>query len=352
MIYALRNQLDSLSVDFSNDYARDFVTEEKVNALYIQNTYTWDKGVIVAGVRYEDTSTESQAFDQDGNQVFAGSDHSFFAPSINIKYFLDDRLQLRGSIWKGLSRPGFKKTAPKLDYDNDEGDISGSAGNPDLKPYEAVNYDLSLEFYGDDMTFASVGLFRKNIENAIYPKIYKTATFLGVTFNDDVETWENAQDSTINGLELNLQYGWENGIYFAGNITLTDGESTFEPTDDVSFTTPFRKLADEAFNISLGYDEGPWDVRLAANYRSDYLDWLSDEGDDIDDVSENNSRFVDNYLQVDFTAKYKTSDNLEFKFEAVNLGNREEYYYWGNENQLSQYDVYGRNYSLGMTYNF
>ena len=352
MIYALRNQLDSLSVDFSNDYARDFVTEEKVNALYIQNTYTWDKGVIVAGVRYEDTSTESQAFDQDGNQVFAGSDHSFFAPSINIKYFLDDRLQLRGSIWKGLSRPGFKKTAPKLDYDNDEGDISGSAGNPDLKPYEAVNYDLSLEFYGDDMTFASVGLFRKNIENAIYPKIYKTATFLGVTFNDDVETWENAQDSTINGLELNLQYGWENGIYFAGNITLTDGKSTFEPTDDVSFTTPFRKLADEAFNISLGYDEGPWDVRLAANYRSDYLDWLSDEGDDIDDVSENNSRFVDNYLQVDFTAKYKTSDNLEFKFEAVNLGNREEYYYWGNENQLSQYDVYGRNYSLGMTHNF
>ena len=82
------------------------------------------------------------------------------------------------------------------------------------------------------------------------------------------------------------------------------------------------------------------------------MDWLSDEGDDIDDVSENNSRFVDNYLQVDFTAKYKTSDNLEFKFEAVNLGNREEYYYWGNENQLSQYDVYGRNYSLGMTYNF
>ena len=352
MIYALRNQLDSLSVDFSNDYARDFVTEEKVNALYIQNTYTWDKGVIVAGVRYEDASTDSQAFDQDGNQVFAGSNHSFFAPSINVKYFLDDRLQLRGAIWKGLSRPGFKKTAPKLDYDNDEGDISGSAGNPDLKPYEAINYDLSLEFYGDDMTCASFGLFRKNIENVIYPKIYKTATFLGVTFNDDVETWENAQDSTINGLELNLQYGWENGMYFAGNVTLTDGESTFEPTDDVSFTTPFRKLADEAFNISLGYDKGPWDVRLAANYRSDYLDWLSDEGDDIDDVSENNSRFVDNYLQVDFTAKYKTSDNLEFKFEAVNLGNEEEYYYWGNENQLSQYDVYGRNYSLGMTYNF
>jgi len=160
-------------------------------------------------------------------------------------------------LWKGLSRPGFKKTAPKLDYKNDGGDISGSAGNPNLKPYEATNFDVSLEFYGDDMTFVSVGLFRKDIKNAIYPKIYKTATFMGVTFNDDVETWENADDSTIDGLELNLQYGWENGIYFAGNITLTDGESTFSPTDDTSFTTPFRKLADEAANISIGYDKGP-----------------------------------------------------------------------------------------------
>jgi TonB-dependent receptor len=352
LIYGLRDQVDALDVDFSDAVSRDFVTEEKVNAVFIQNTYSWDKGVLVTGFRYEDTSTDSSAFDQDGNVVLASSDHSFFAPSINVKYFLTDQWTLRGAIWKGLSRPGFQKTAPKLNYNNDGGDISGSAGNPNLKPYEATNFDVSLEFYGDDMTFVSVGLFRKDIKNAIYPKIYKTATFMGVTFNDDVKTWENADDSTIDGLELSLQYGWENGMYFAGNITLTDGESTFSPTDDTSFTTPFRKLADEAANISIGYDKGPWDVRLAANYRSDYLDWLSDEGDDIDNVSVNNSRFVDAYMQVDLTAKYKVTDSIEIKFEAVNMGNEEEYYYWGDECQLSQYDLFGRNYSVGFTYKF
>ena len=91
---------------------------------------------------------------------------------------------------------------------------------------------------------------------------------------------------------------------------------------------------------------------MAANYRSDYLDWLSDEGDDIDDVSVNNSRFVDAYMQVDLTVKYKATDSMEIKFEAVNMGNEEEYYYWGDESQLSQYDLFGRNYSVGFTYKF
>ena len=63
-------------------------------------------------------------------------------------------------------------------------------------------------------------------------------------------------------------------------------------------------------------------------------------------------RWVDAHLQVDLTSKYKVCSAVEVKFEAVNLGNRPEYYYWGNDSQLSQYDIYGKNYSLGMTYNF
>jgi len=57
-------------------------------------------------------------------------------------------------------------------------------------------------------------------------------------------------------------------------------------------------------------------------------------------------------MQVDLTAKYKVTDSMEIKFEAVNMGNEEEYYYWGDESQLSQYDLFGRNYSVGFTYKF
>jgi len=355
MVWAIRDLVSEMDLDFEDDSSRDFTTTEDIFAAYVQNTYQWEKGVVIAGVRYENTSVDSQAYDAATlEQTTASSDHSFFAPSVNVKYFFNDQLQLRAAIWKGLSRPGFKKTAPKLDVDYDDGGatISGSAGNPLLMPYEAVNYDLSLEFYGEGMTFLSAGLFRKDIKNAIYPTLQQNATIMGISFNDGVKTWINADDSTINGFELNGQYGWESGMYVTANITLTDGESTFAYEDDQTFTTPFRKLADEAANVSIGYDKGPWDIRLAANYRSEYLDWLADENESIDDVSENNMRWVDAHLQVDLTAKYKVSSAVEIKFEAVNLGNRPEYYYWGNDSQLSQYDIYGKNYSLGMTYNF
>ena len=76
-----------------------------------------------------------------------------------------------------------------------------------------------------------------------------------------------------------------------------------------SLLLQFRKLADKAANINFGYDSGAWDIRVAGNYRSDYLDWLADEDGDIGEVSANNSRYVDDFMQWDLTVKYEVNDN-------------------------------------------
>lgn len=351
--YNLRSLTDQMTVDFSDDISRDFITDETINSVYAQRTVELEKTTIIAGVRYEHTDFESTAYDQDGNRTYAENDYGFVAPSVTVKHWLTDNWQVRGALWRGLSRPGFKETAPITDYDVDtSGDTSGSIGNPNLKPYEADNFDLSLEYYGEGMTYFAVGYFHKSIANAIYPTYQRNGVFNGISFNDGVETWINADDSRINGIELNAQYGWENGLYVATNFTLTDSESAFNFEDDVSFTTPFRKLADKAANVNFGYDKGAWDIRVAGNYRSDYLDWLADEDGDIGEVSVNNSRFVGDFIQWDLTVKYEVNDNFTVKAEAVNLNNRPEYYYWGNESQLSQYDMYGKNYSIGFNYTF
>lgn len=349
--YNLRNLTDQMSVDFSDDISRDFVTDETINSVYAQRTVELENTTIIAGVRYEHTDFESTAYDQDGNRTYAENDYGFVAPSVTVKHWLTDNWQVRGALWRGLSRPGFKETAPITDYDVDtSGDTSGSIGNPNLKPYEADNFDLSLEYYGEGMTYFAVGYFHKSIANAIYPTYQRNGTFNGITFNDGVETWINADDSTVDGVELNAQYGWDNGLYVATNFTWTDSESTFKFENDAEFTTPFRKLADKAANINFGYDSGAWDIRVAGNYRSDYLDWLADEDGDIGEVSANNSRYVDDFMQWDLTVKYEVNDNFTIKAEAINLNNRPEYYYWGDESQLSQYDMFGKSYSLGFNY--
>ena len=351
--YAMRNQVAQMDVDFEDAISRDFTTDENINAVYVQDTIELENAIVIAGVRYERTKTDSKAYDQDGNRTSSDKSYGFLSPSVTVKYFINDQVQLRAAIWRGLSRPGFTQTAPitSVNYGT-AGDVSGSVGNPDLKPYEATNFDLSLEYYGEDMTYAAIGIFRKDIKNAIYPTVQKVATINGIAFNDGVETWINSGDSYINGLELNGQYGWDNGLYVAANLTFTDSESEFKFEDNSVFKTPFRKLAEKAANISVGYDKGPWDVRLAGNYRSEYIDWLADEDGDIGNVSKNNTRWVAPFMQFDLVAKYKVNENLTARFEAANLNNRPEYYYWGNKGQLSQYDIYGKNYTIGVEYTF
>ena len=52
-------------------------------------------------------------------------------------------------------------------------------------------------------------------------------------------------------------------------------------------------------------------------------------------------------MQFDLTVKYEINDN-HIKSRRINLGNRPEFYYWGNPNQLP-YDIYG-NPSIGFNY--
>ncbi|MGB0998395.1 MAG: TonB-dependent receptor [Pseudomonadales bacterium] len=350
-VYALRTLPAGMNLDGQETFVEDFVTDEEIFAVYGMGTFVIDNTRVIAGVRYEDTQVDSQAFDQDGNQTTASSDHDFWAPSITVKHNLSEELVLRAAAWRSLARPGFTATAPALELETSGEDVSGKIGNPDLEPYESNNFDLALELYGEGMTFASVGIFHKDIDNAIYKTIQRSATVNGVTFNDGVETWINADKSTITGLEANVQYGWDSGLFVAANITHAfDSESTFRFNDDKTYTTPFRKLAEDAANLSVGYDKGQWDVRLAMNYRSEYLDWLADEEGDIDTVSVDKSRFVDSHVQWDLTAKYAATENVTIKFEAINIGDRPEYYYWGQKSRLSQYDEYGSSYSLGFTY--
>ena len=100
--------------------------------------------------------------------------------SVTVKH-CPDNWQVRGALWRGLSRPGFKETAPITDYDVDTpGDTSGSTRNPP-KPYEADNFDLSLEYYGEGMTYFAVGYFPKSIANAIYPTYQRNGTSNGTS---------------------------------------------------------------------------------------------------------------------------------------------------------------------------
>ena len=344
--------------DYSN-VSQDYESEEDITAAYIMGTMETDKAVIILGLRVEDTSYSTLGYnDGDINDPITGSkDYTFVSPSINVKYFVSDEIVIRGALWRALSRPGFGQasTVAQIQSEND-GTFTGEMGNPDLDPYEANNFDLSVEKYGENNSF-SLGYFKKDIDNAIYPLV-TAGTINGIVFRE-LETYVNTGPSDVSGFELNVFQELDflpepfDGLFLSANITKTDGESTLN-VDNGKITFPFRKLSDKNSNFSIGYDKGKFDIRLSAVSRTPYLDYLADEdapGDVQGELSLDNIRYTDDHTQYDFNLKYKINDNFSIKFDISNITDEPEFYYWGTSDRLSQYDLYGTTYSVGIRYN-
>ena len=358
LLYARKGQYTG-GPDYDN-FEEDFTTNEDITALYAMGIMEFDNAVVIAGIRVEDTDYDTLGYNAgDVNDVLTASkSYTFVSPSLNVKYFLNDQTIVRGAVWRALSRPGFGQANLIADIKESDGDgtYKGEMGNPDLDPYEATNFDLSIEHYGDG-SFASFGYFKKDIENAIYPLAVANTTINGLLFSE-LLTYVNTNDSDVDGFELNIFKELNmlpepfDGMFVSMNFTRTDGTSSLS-VDNGTVSFPFRKLSKKNSNISLGYDMNKFDIRLSAVSRSPYLDYLADDDSETiqKDLDNNNIRYTDDHTQIDFNLKYKVNDQMSIKFDISNITDEPEFYYWGSPNRLSQYDEYGRTYSIGIRYN-
>jgi TonB-dependent receptor len=187
----------------------DFVTDEDILSLYGMATMDYSSSLrIVAGLRLEQTDVSSSA-NQLINGVWTPSrqsrDYLFVSPSVNLKYSLNDNTILRAAYSRSLSRPGFSESAPSAQINSVGDERSIQYGNFDLEHLESDNLDFTVEYYADEFSYVSAGLFFKSIDNAIYPISSNNRVINGVLYNDGITTWENLDSSSIKGLEFNVQ---------------------------------------------------------------------------------------------------------------------------------------------------
>lgn len=324
----------------------DWKTSEDVLAAYFMGTTETDNLSIVYGLRYEDTNSIYRGNIFDGNGFGGASEfkrsYDFLAPSLNLKYAISENKIGRFSVYRSMVRPGFNESRAASIRDAEDNEIEG--GNPGLEPTKAWSVDLSYEHYVSDATFFSAGVFYKSISDAIVQVSADDYSLQGRTW-DRAETFVNGGDTSILGFEFSMQTAWDNGLLAILNLTHANGDMDL-PANSVNGerTIPYFKQADTTANLAFGYDKGPFDVRLAFNYRSEYLDEIGNNA-----ISD---RYVTPHMQIDLTAKYMVIDNLQLTFSAININDRPESYYFGDESRLSQYDIYGTTYTLGARYTF
>src|SRR5690606_26362752 len=93
----------------------------------------------------------------------------------------------------------------------------------------------------------------------------------------------NGDDASVRGVELNWQQHFSNGLLFGASATWLDTEFTLPTGSTVAdrsgetFTLPLS--SEHLYSVHVGYEKGGLSTRLAAVYRSEYLDEIGDSTD-------------------------------------------------------------------------
>ena len=324
----------------------DFSMREDINAAYIQNTWRNGPWRVLAGVRYEGTSFEADGVglnDEDYTAVAARNTYRNWLPALHLRHDLDDDTSVRAAVTHSVVRPTFGQLAPGYVIDGDE----ASFGNPNLKPLKSRNLDLGIEKRLGYAGVLSAYLFHKDIDNFVY-NTDLAGTGAWADF-DEANTFSNGKKASIKGLELawstslrKLPAPW-NGLLASANATFSESKARIDGFDDgkvIGRDIPMPSSSDRTLNLTLGYEAGPVSVRLASNYKSKYLLEVGSIGSADSDL------YVDPQNQVDFSARYNISKQVQIVFEVLNLTDQNYYVYTGRRNLNAQYESYGRTIKL------
>ena len=328
----------------------DYTAREDIFASYAMGT--WDIGAlrIIGGVRVENTQ-----FSATGNSVDVASNgrsytvtpltvsrsYSNVLPGLHLRYDAGDAWVLRAAANKTVSRPSFGDIAPRVGLSR--GDEEVRIGNPQLDPYESKNIDLSIEKYIGTTGILSLGLFHKSIDGYIV----NTVSTSDPAYPDFTVTRViNGNKATVKGAEFNWQQqlaflpaGWDGLLVGASGTWLdTDFDPGLAGRERDDFMLP--RASKHVYTAHVGYEKAGFSTRVAAVYRSEYLDTLGDNA--AYDI------YVAPNTQLDFSLDYKITANVSVYLEAQNLLDKPLELYQGTRARTLQMEEYGRTYALGL----
>ena len=323
----------------------DFDMSEDINAAYFMNTLDLYKWRIIAGLRYEGTEFSAKGTGlRDGEFEAVSSDnrYEYWLPGLHARYELTPDTFVRAAWTNTVVRPTFEQLAPGFVIDGEDAEF----GNPDLKPLESMNYDLGIEHYMGRAGAVSAYLFYKDIDNFIYnTDLAGTGQWTGF---DEALSFENGSSAKLYGVELaySQKLNWLpapwNGVLLGANATFSKSDAEIEGQGS-SRSIDLPNHSDSVGNLMVGWENDVFNMRLAANYKSEYLAEVAG----IDDAA--HDLYADDQLFVDFKAGYFITPNLQVTLEALNLTDESYFVYTGRSNFNAQYEEYGPTYKLGLT---
>ncbi len=391
--------VEAADLFFVNPPTLDGVSEETLAAYLSFDFETEFNGLPVtlnAGVRYEETDVDAFSVqngivalnfrqpeelqivfdDQPTPQSLTGN-YTRILPNADFRMDFTDEWVGRFSYSRTLSRAGIGAMFPSttLNAPRPGDPFRASQGNPNLLPLTSDNFDFSVEWYYDEGSYASVGYFRKFVENFIGAS-FENRVIFDVNGNpltdpsanpragcpdasnppnpnclsqpgDPVITWEvatpgNLENAEVDGWELNAQHMFgDSGFGAIANFTLVEGDVEFD-VFRFDQTLALTGLSDSA-NLVGFYERDRFEARIAYNWRDDFLLTILGSGEPV---------FTEAYGQWDIAASFQVNDSVEVFVEGLNVTDETVRRHGRFPEQLVDAEQYGPRYHFGVRATF
>jgi iron complex outermembrane recepter protein len=336
------------------------VTERTV-AAWLQADLSGERWNADVGVRLVNTRTTSQAWDaqilsitKNGpynytaeyappTEISQRGDYTFALPSANFIWHFDDKLQMRIGAAKTMARPPVDKLAPT----NTTASVAWGeftqvyGGNVDLKPYSAVQADVSLEWYYAKNSIFNVAVFQKEIKNQITTS-WEPGQDIGVPgYLFNVMRPINGDKAKVHGIEIGLQHLWDNGFGVRAQYTRNHAVSWVGGE-----RRPLEGIAPATSSLGALYEQGPWSLSVDADYTDGFTTAVNVLGTGYDER-------VQPVTWVSANVSYAINDAWRVTLEGRNLADATERYTLAGNKMLPQgYNRYGRAFTIGASYKF
>ena len=294
--------------------------------------------------------------------VTAENSYTDVLPSANVKWEFAENWVARFAASKAIARPNFSDmqayqvlsasaksgiTPPTTgNLPVSDLDLTGSSyDNPYLEPMKANQFDLSVEWYfaPDHGGMAWANLFYKDVKD-YFRRQSELVAYPGADGNSYdylITRPVNVGTAKIQGAEL----GWNqffdflpapfDGFGMSANYTYIDSTTKVpnsidvQPVDTDGSTfddLPADGLSKNSYNLAAFYEKGPWQVRLAYNWRSEFLLSVGPNGYNgtNNNIAWKLPVYSDDFGQLDGSVFYRVSENVQFGLEMNNLNNAEQ----------------------------
>ena len=277
--------------------------------------------------------------------INGGGDYLRLLPAANFAYDVSDGLRVRLAASQAISRPTFGELSPAKDATSAQSGtyIIYDAGNPNLKPTEANQFDVSVEYYPSNRLALTAAGFYKHITNFVSTvpvDVVVTPTAQPANqqqnFNFVEYQVRNGDSADVYGIEVGGQYFLDNGFGVQANLTYNHSRATSrDVTTDLPGAIPFSA------NGKLFYENNGIGAQVSYSFQSRFTYAQSGNLGYLP-VKE------DAYHEVSATLSYDLTKNISAYVQGSNLLGQAVKRFNDLRNVPNFYEYSGRAFFVGL----